>query len=191
MARSRPERGFTFVEMMVAGGILVSLSALATLWLAGVSELWSASTTQGDVRLRAQETMNRVVDELRSATLAAGGSPPNASIPAAPDNTSVTFYLPADLDLNGLIIDANGNTEWGTLNPVQYAYVAAQRQLVRIAGGQQQVVAHDVSGATFKNRAIDGTLNANEIQITLTLQRTTMKGRALSATATEIVKLRN
>ena len=184
--------GFTFVEMMITGTILVSVATLATLWLTGVSNLWSLATTQSDVRIRAQETMNRVVDELRSATRSSAlGSPPNATIPASPNNLSVTFYLPADVDLNGLIVDANGNTEWGVGNPIQYAYDANQRQLLRTVGGVNTVIANDVSAATFKDRSIDGTLNTNEIQIALTLQRTTTNGRAVSATATEIVKLRN
>ena len=201
MARSHHARGFTFVEMMVAGTILVSITTMAALWLTGVSELWSVSTAQSDVRLRAQETVSRVLDELRSATLTAGGSPPNATIPGSPNNISVTFYLPAaNPNFNNLMLDANGNTNWNPYDaggnilppvPIQYAYVAAQGQLVRTVGGQSQVIARDVSGVVFKNRAIDGTLNSNEIQITLTLQRTAAKGRVVSAAATEIVKLRN
>ena len=191
MRRSRGRRGFTFIEVMISRTVLVSLLSLAALWLVGASELWSLSTVESDVRLRAQQAVNRVVEELRSATRTAAGSPPNAAIPAAPNNFSVTFYLPADLDRNGFITDANGSTEWDALNPVQYAYAAAQGQLVRIAGGQTRVIATDVSGAIFKDRSIDATLNANEIQVAVTLQRTTVRGRAVSAAATEIVKLRN
>ncbi len=191
MKRLQRAQGFTFVEMLITGTIVTSVTALAAFWLAGASELWSLSTVQGDVRLRAQQTVNRVVDELRSATRTAAASPPNASVPAVPNNTSVTFYLPADLDHNGLITDANGNTEWDTLTPIQYAYVAAQGQLVRNAGAQQRIIATDVSGVTFADRTINATLNTNEIQIALTLQRATARGRAVSSTATEIVKLRN
>ena len=198
----RNTRGFTFVETMVASTVFVSVMTLITLWLAGVSNLWSLATTQSDVRIRAQETMNRVVDELRAATRSAAGSPPNATIPASPNNTSVTFYLPVPGVLGSSVpTDAAGNINWIPIdaggNPAppaisrQYSYDANQRQLLRTVGGVQAVIANDVSAATFKDRSIDVTLNTNEIQVTLTLQRTTTNGRAVSATATEIVKLRN
>ncbi|MBI2104361.1 MAG: hypothetical protein HYT90_02095 [Candidatus Omnitrophica bacterium] len=183
--------GFTLVETMVAGTLLVSLSLVAALWLAGVSDLWWTATTQGEVRRAAQQAMNRMVDELRSATRTAIGSPPNASIPAAPGNTAATFYLPADEDGNGLIIDAVGNTEWDTPNPVQYAYVPAQRQLVRIQGGQQRILANDIAAISFEDALLNPALYQNEMKITLTMQRTTPQRRTVSATAVEIVKLRN
>jgi hypothetical protein len=176
---------------MVAGSILLSMSLIAMLWLTGVSDLWWTTNTQADVRIRSQQAVNRMVSELRSATRTAAGAPPNAVIPASPLNTSITFSLPADLDLNGLIIDANGNTEWNNAAPVQYVFVPAQQQLVRIQGGQQTVLASDVLAATFDDRTTVPTLSNNEVRMSLTVQRTTPQRRTVSATAVEIVKLRN
>lgn len=183
--------GFTLVETMVAGTLLVSLSLIATLWLTGVSDLWWTATTQSDIRSATQQALSRMVSELRSATRTAAGSPPNAVIPAAPGNTTLTFYLPADLDNNGLIIDALGNTEWNVANPVQYAYVPAQRRLVRTQAGLQVVLATDVAAVTFTDATLDPSLYQNEVRIALTGQKTTPQRRTVSATAAEIVKLRN
>ncbi|OGX38920.1 MAG: hypothetical protein A3C53_02305 [Omnitrophica WOR_2 bacterium RIFCSPHIGHO2_02_FULL_68_15] len=176
---------------MVTGSILLSMSLIAMLWLTGVSDLWWTTTTQGEVRTRSQQTVNRIVSELRSATRATQTAPPNATIPAPPANTSVTFFLPADLDLNGLIIDAAGNTEWDVAFPVQYVFVPAQQQLLRIQGGQQTVMANDVTAAAFDDRGTLATLSNNEIRVSLTVQRTTPQRRTVSATSVEIVKLRN
>jgi len=184
-------QGFTLVETMVAGTLLVSLGLIATLWLTGVSDLWWTTTTQSDVRTATQQALSRMLSELRSATRTAAGSPPNAVIPAAPGNTTLTFYLPADVDGNGLIIDALGNTEWNVATPVQYAYVPAQRRLVRIQAGQQVVLATDVTAVAFEDASLNPALYQNEVKITLTLQRVTPQRRTVSATAAEIVKLRN
>jgi hypothetical protein len=176
---------------MVAGSILLSMSLIAMLWLTGVSDLWWTTTTQSEVRTRSQQAVNRLVSELRSATRIAAGSPPNAVIPAAPGNTTMTFYLPGDLDLNGLIIDAAGNTEWDAAAPIQYVFVPAQQQLIRIQGAQQTVIANNVTAAAFDDRNTLATLANNEVQVSLTVQRTTPQRRTVSATSVEIVKLRN
>lgn len=189
--RADQSQGFTLVETVVASGILLSLSLIATLWLTGVSDLWWTTTTQSDVRTATQQALSRVVSELRSATRTAAGSPPNAVIPAAPGNTTLTFYLPADVDGNGLIIDAAGNTEWNVAAPVQYAYVPAQQRLIRSWAGQQVILATDVTAVAFEDAGLNPTLYQNEVKVTLTLQRVTPQRRTVSATAAEIVKLRN
>lgn len=177
---------------MVAGGILVSMSLIAMLWLTGLSDLYWTSTTQSDVRMLSQMSVNRMLNELRSGTRTSGTvSPPRAAIPAAPNNTSVTFYLPVDVDGDGLIINATGDTEWNVNTPVQFVYVPAQRQLVRVQGAAQTVLANDVLAATFQDQTMDATLSNNEIRVSLTVQRITPQRRPVSATSVEIVKLRN
>ena len=186
--------GFTLVETMVAGTILLSMSLVAMLWLNGASDLWWMTTTQSDIRTNTQHALNRVVSELRSATRTAAASPPNAAIPARPGNTTMTFYLPADLDPldgNTTIVDAIGNIEWNLNNPIRYTYLPATRQLVRTEGAQQSILSNDVSSVAFEDSAIDPALMANEIRVALTLQKRTPQRRSVQATVTEIVKLRN
>jgi type II secretory pathway pseudopilin PulG len=184
--------GFTLVETMVAGTILLSLGLVAVLWLNGVSDLWWTSNTQADARAAAHQAVNRMAADIRSGTRAAAGSPPNLSIPAAPGNTAITFYLPADglLDSNTTIIDDIGDIEWD-FNPIQYVYVPAQARLQRVQGGTTTVIANDVLGVLFDDVTTDATLHLDEVKITLTLQKTTPQRRTVSATSTEVVKLRN
>jgi len=186
--------GFTLIETLVVGTIFISMSLIATLWLTGVSDLWWTTTTQAEMRTASQLAINRLLDELRSGTRTAAGSPPNAVIPAAPNNTTVTFYLPADLDPldgNTTIVDSIGNIEWANLAPIQYVFDVPSRQLRRVQGGNTIVLANDVQSVTFEDALINAALSQNEMRITLTLQRPTPQGRTISATTVEIVKLRN
>ncbi len=184
-------RGFTLVETMVASGILLSMGLITVLWLTGTSSLWWTSTTQAQVRSDVQQSISRMAAELRSATRTAAGSPPNAVVPAAPGNTTVTFYLPADADGDGTIVDAIGNTEWDAANAIQYNYVAASRQIQRVRAGQTTILANDVTSVTFNALNTDATLSPNEMRMTMTMQKTTPHGRTVSATSIATVKLRN
>ncbi len=184
-------RGFTLVETMVAGGILMSMGLITVLWLTGTSSLWWTSTTQAQVRSDVQQSVSRMAAELRSATRAAAGSPPNAVVPATPGNTTITFYLPADADGDGTIVDAIGNIEWDLANAIQYNYVAASRQIQRVRAGQTTILANNVTSVTFDAANTDATLAPNEMRITLAMQKTTPQGRTVSASSIATVKLRN
>ena len=184
-------RGFTLVEVMVAGTILSAVGLLVGLWLAGVSSLWWTSTTKSQASTTVQQALSRMTSELTLATRTGSPTAPGISIPAAPNNTSLTFYLPIDLDGDGTIIDANGNTEWDTAHPIQYTYDAPSRQLRRVKGGQAVILATNVTGVRFDDVTTDATLLANEVTITLTLQPTIPQGHITPSTSTETVKLRN
>ncbi len=189
-----PRRGFTLIETMVAGTLFISLALMVMIWMTGLSDLWWTTTTQAEMRMNSQLAMNRLVNELRTGTRTMGGSPPNAVIPAAPGNTTVTFYLPADLDAadgNTTIIDAIGNIEWDNANAIQYVYDAPSRQLRRVQGANTVILANDVQSVTFEDAVINPALSQNEMRITLALQRLTPQRRTLTATTIEIVKLRN
>ncbi len=192
--------GFTLIETMVAGSLLVSLSVVTMVWLGGAADLWWTSSAQQQAREAVEQASSRMVRELRMGTRAAGASPPNAAIPAPPGNTQMEFYLPADLDPNDgntTIVDAIGNIEWSLAPPpnnptrVQYVYDAPSRQLRRIQGGQTVVLANGVTAATFADAGIDPSLRANEIRVTLTAQQTTPLRRAVASTSSQIVRLRN
>jgi prepilin-type N-terminal cleavage/methylation domain-containing protein len=191
MTKTRARSGFTLVETMVVTTILVSISLITTLWLNGISDLWWTTSVQSQLRTFAQQGVSRAVAELRTGTRTGAGSPPNATIPASPNNTSITFYVPTDNDANGTIIDAFGNIEWNTVNAVVISYNAGTRQLQRTQNGATTILANDVEAVTFEDVTINNTLNNNEVRINMTLQRTTPQRRVLTANAVEVVKLRN
>ncbi|MBI2094350.1 MAG: prepilin-type N-terminal cleavage/methylation domain-containing protein [Candidatus Omnitrophica bacterium] len=183
--------GFTLIEMLIVSILFISFSLLATLWFTNVSALWWTATTQSSVRTDLNLSMDRVAAELRSATRSAVGSPPNLAIPAPPGNATMTFYLPIDLDANGTIVDVAGNTEWDTLNPVQYQYNQATGQLLRLVGLQQTVLAQDLIAVTFADAVVDPSLRANEVRLSMTMERRTPQRRDVMSSASRIVRLRN
>jgi len=94
-------------------------------------------------------------------------------IPSKPNNNSVDFYLLFDIDGNGLIIDSIGNTEWDTSNKIQYQYIPGLKQLRRLEGGNQYIIANDVTSIEFEDNSINPALYNNELKIILTLKRLT------------------
>ena len=191
MQRPARVRGFTLVEVMVAGTILSAIGLLVGLWLSGISNLWWTSTTKSQASTTVQQALTRMTSELKAATRTGSPTAPGISIPAAPNNTSLTFYLPTDLDGDGTIIDASGNTEWDTANPIQYTYDAPSQQLRRVRAGQTILLATNVTSVRFDDATTNATLLSNEVQITLTLQPSVPQGRITPTTSTETVKLRN
>jgi len=192
LTRRASQNGFTFVELIVAGTLFTVITLIAMLWVTGTMTLWSTTSTQDMLREAAEQTMNRMLSELRNATRTATVSPPNATIPAAPGNTTITFYLPVQ-NPDGSITDNIGNTQWGLPTPtaIQYTYVPSARQVRRVSGASTIVYGSDVQSLTFDDVTTDASLYSNEVRIALTLQKTTTEQRTVSARATSIVKLRN
>ena len=181
-------RGFALMELLVAGSILfVAGTVLSGFFLKHVDAL-ELATHQNDLRTQVQIALQSITKQLRHGTRAGAA---RAVIPAPPNNTQIQWYRPADLDGNGVIVDASGAIEWDLANPVTYRYVAATRQLERRQGAAVEILANDVSAASFEDQAMDPSLNANEVRIRLTLQRTTPQRRVVSAPASAIVQLRN
>lgn len=199
MSTQRRQQGTTLVEILVAGGMLLSLGMITVLWLSGVTDLWWTSSTQSALRSTTEMAVNRMSAELRSATRTAAGSPPNAVVVSL---SHVRFYLPIDTDGNGSIVDAQGNIEWsppcspppcapGAPMPIDYQYDAPSRQLRRLQNSQTQVIADHVTSVTFTDRNADASLKSNEVKIALMLSATTPQRRTVSSATTEIVRLRN
>lgn len=189
--RRQQQTGLGLVEFLVASGIVAVGSFMLLGFLLNQVDFLETSGASTEVRSWAQLAVNTVGQEVRHATRTGAGSPPNISIPAAPNNTSVTLYVATDQDGNGTITDAAGNIEWDGANPIQYLYVPAGRQLVRIEGGLTRVVANNVTDARFEDQTMDVSLKDDELKMRLTLERTTLHQRTVSATTTTIIKLRN
>lgn len=191
MVSARPRQGFTLVEMLVVGSLTMLIGGVLLEFSMRHMDFLNTTAMQSDLRSQTHLAMEAMLKELHHGTRAAAGSPPNVSIPAAPNNTGMTFYLPADVDGNGMIIDAAGTIEWVTANPVQYVYDAPSQQLRRTDTAGTRVLANSVTAATFEDRTITPTLPTDEVRIRLTLQGTTPRGRTLSASDTAVIQLRN
>jgi prepilin-type N-terminal cleavage/methylation domain-containing protein len=183
--------GFTLIEVLMALLIFSIIGGIVLVFFIQSSNLWQMLTNQSDLRSAGRNSMAFMTQELRNATRTSSIAAVNMVIPASPNNRSLVFCLPTDADGNGSIIDGLGNTEWDTVNPVQYNYLPLLRQVVRLAGGNQSVIANEVDDIRFEDHAIDAALYNDEIRITLTLRRTTIQNKPVSVSIINVLKLRN
>jgi prepilin-type N-terminal cleavage/methylation domain-containing protein len=185
-------RGFTLIEIIIVSLVFMVISAgIFGIYFTG-TDLWDIARSQADLQAQARLALNSMVKELRNATRTSTQSPsPNISIPAIPNNSSMTFCLPTDSDGNGLITDSNGEIEWGTSSPILYQYDAGQNRLSRFQGGQETIISQFVTGVQFIDITMDSSLFLDELKVILTLTRSTPKQRNLTITTSMIVSLRN
>ena len=189
--RAGPQ-GWTLVEAVLVALIFLVVMTGVMVFLNTQSDFWEYSTTQTDGRADVERAVTEMAKELRLARRVTAGTAPNITIPASPGNTTMTFYVPTDMDGSTGVLDSIGNVEWNTNNPIQFTYDAASQQLRRIEGGVvTRVLGTDIAAATFSDQAIDNTLLSNEVKIAATLQRITPHRRTVTTSATTIVKLRN
>lgn len=189
--RRAGRQGWTLVEAVLVTVLFLVVMAGIMLFLNTQSDFWEYSTTQVDGRSDVERAVAEMAKELRLARRVTPGVAPNITIPSAPGNTTITFFVPTDMDGSNGVLDSTGNVEWNTNHPIQFTYDAASQQLQRIEGGATRVLGTDITSATFSDQAIDSTVLSNEVKIAATLQRITPHRRTVTVSATTIVKLRN
>ena len=168
----RRKSAYTLIELTITAGILLVIMMIMVYFYTQSSRLFHLILNQSDLSQRAQSAVSFMSHELKNATRTSAETPsPNFTIPSSPNNNSIQFYLPADSDGNGSIIDSIGDTEWNTSNQVQYQYVPGQELLRRLEGGNQFTIAYDVESIEFEDNDINSSLGIDEVRIILTLSR--------------------
>ncbi len=189
----RKKSAYTLIELVIAAGVLLVIMIIMVYFYTQSSRLFHLTLTQSDLRQRAQSAVSFMSNELKNATRTSTETPsPNINIPSDP-NDSIQFYLPADSDGDGTIVDSIGDTEWNTSNQIQYQYDSGQDLLGRLEGGNQLIIAYDVESIEFEDNDINSSLGIDEVRIILTITRTPggPEQAPESITLTSNVKLRN
>ncbi|MEW6075547.1 MAG: prepilin-type N-terminal cleavage/methylation domain-containing protein [Candidatus Omnitrophota bacterium] len=188
----KKEYGFTLIETLLSVVIFVVLSLLMAQFFIQAIDVWQSSTYDTELRSAARNAIGLMSNELYCATRTSTVFPSaNLTIPDVPNNHNVTFYLPQDIDGNGLVLNATGSTEWDIAHPVQYQYVAADKELLRVANSTSTILCRDVANVEFEDNAINPTLYNDELRVLLTLQRMTPFHRNVTINLRSIIKLRN
>jgi len=140
----RKHEGFTLIELMVAMGILSSLTLI--IYTVAFGTIRSARTIDDKVLLQQQGrlALSEMVRNLRMADDAsietAGGNPiGNAAV------TSIVFRRPVDTVGNGMAVDNNGAIEWS--NDITYSVFAN----ADITTNNLSLVQMDTNGNVTKN----------------------------------------
>ncbi|PIU40976.1 MAG: hypothetical protein COS99_07885 [Candidatus Omnitrophica bacterium CG07_land_8_20_14_0_80_42_15] len=192
ICRLKYSRGFTLIEVLLSVVLTLIVVGFMYQWYIAGWNLWESNDTKVYLQGQTRSAMRLMVMELRNTTRTSTQNPsPNLSIPSTPNNNSIQFYLPIDKDSNGLITDANGQVEWDTSNKIKYDYIPGQHILRRLEGGQQRILAKDVTDVSFSDITIDPALGINEVKITLTVNKTVARNRQLSFTLQTVVRVRN
>lgn len=193
LTRQKNNSGFTLVEVLVATTILIMVVGIMYGIYSAGQDIWEAARYQADLQAQARRAMDFMVSELRNTTRTSTQNPsPNISIPSKPNNKELFFYLPEYDEINARpVLNANGNMKWATNNQIKYQYIPGQRELRRLEKGQHRILARDVSNVEFIDRSIDSSLFINEVNIILTLNKTTPRQKNISVTLTSTVRLRN
>ena len=190
--KQKVNTGFTLIEILVAFLIfIVALGIIYNIYFSGL-DIWETGRYQAELQAQARTALYYMVSELRNATRISTQNPsPNLTIPSVPNNKDIAFYLPQDLDDDGLITDANGDIEWETSNRIQYQYIPGQKEVRRLEKGVQRILTRDVTDIQFIDINVDPTLSINELRIILVLSKTTPRHRDISIRLSSIVALRN
>jgi len=189
---AKKEYGFSLIEALLSVVIFVVLSLLMAQFFIQASDVWQSTTYDTELRSAARNAMALMANELHCATRTSAIFPSaNLTVPAAPNNHNLTFYLPQDIDGNGLILNATGSTEWDIVHPVQYHYAEADKELRRVANSTSTILCRDVANVEFEDNAINPSLYNDELRVLLTLQKMTPFHRNITVNLRSIIKLRN
>ncbi|MBN2097075.1 MAG: prepilin-type N-terminal cleavage/methylation domain-containing protein [Candidatus Omnitrophica bacterium] len=189
--------GLTLIEALVSIAIFtVVVGVIYLFFMVGIGS-WELGSARTDLQAQARSAVDIMVAELKNVNR--GNPSRGITILPAPNNDKITFYLP-DIDINGaVIIGAGGDIQWPVDDAeyIEYKYLLNSKQLVRedkaVRDGitEAGVIANEVSGISFIDAGIDGSLYADEVNIVLNLEKTNLRGRTLSFSMRAAVKLRN
>jgi len=115
--------------------------------------------------------------------------------PAFGDVREIVFKIPVDLDGDGLLTDGTtGDVEWSPWD-VSYVLITSPggvNELVRREDGVvTDILARYVERITFDNIFTDGSVQLNEIAITIYMARPTPAGAWLQTTMSTVATMRN
>jgi Tfp pilus assembly protein PilW len=185
-------KGFTTVELLITMAIFGFVCMLTAEIFLRSLDFWHTTMTSGELCFDARLAVSRMARELYSATNQGATSPPAIDIPAAPNNNTIVFYLPRDIDGDGTILNATtGQIEWDTSHAIAYQLFTSSGYLVRIESGNNTILADNVEQLGFADSTMDTSLNADEVRITISFGKNTPLRRRVALNINTIVRLRN
>lgn len=186
------KNGFTLIEILISTVILVLITGVFYGLYSTTNDIWEERRVSSELQSMGRRCIERISAELKSATRSSGAVPsPNVVISGLPFNTNLTFYLPADIDGDGLLTDASGDLEWDTSNPIRYLYDSSQNILLRSENATNTTLARQVADVRFFDANLNASLYLTEIRLALTLAKSTIKQRNITTTMVSNIRLRN
>lgn len=205
-------RGHSLLEMTCAVGLLsfITLSLFPLFSTAGT--LFRAGDAKADIEEQGRRALMSVSAEIKEAGYltdavtgasypyifsegAASGCFAAYSHTTATQSREIVFRMAQDLDGDGYKTDSlTGDIEWGA-DEVSYLLIpeadGGSRLERRVNNGSPQVVARFVERVCFDDCTTDSSIPYGQIRVTLHMKKTAPDGRAIRATYSTLVKMRN
>lgn len=180
--------GFSLIEVIVATCVFLILVNMAFITLNTGMNSWFTGDTAVELRNEIIKAFSAMEKELKRT-----GPPPHIDLDSGESASFVNFYLPADVDGDGTVINWNGVapryepfTEWST-TVITYELNANGEIIRRTSLGQSRVLARNISSLQFSTSAVASDI----LQIDISAQKRDAKGRIVIDTAQLLVKMRN
>ena len=195
LKKTKALSGFTLFEILIASALATMVIAMIYSIYAAGSDAWEIKRYQTDLKAQGRQFISAVTSELRKTTRTSIQAPtPNLIIPSFPNNNNITFYLPQVAN-DTVVTDAvDGAIVWDMNNTIQYIFDPAAKEIRRletIDPAGNRTMAHDVTSIQFIDNSINSSLYLDELNVQLTLAKTTPRQRNISTTISSIIKLRN
>ncbi len=174
---TKHDKGMTLVEATITMLLFSIIIAAILATLAVARNSWQSGGSQLSVQQEARRGLNAMTEELRQLRLST-----IAGVPADGGNySSITFQIPQSITESGTTWSTNIQYSLGGLNSAQ---------VLRTQGGNQRVLANDISSLAFTRNAA----TPDVINIIITGQKNTFPGFSViqsNITLDTEIKVRN
>lgn len=169
--------GYSLIEVLVTVLIFAVLAGAINMVLLVGESSWQTNKVQIGLLQEMRKAMNAMEDDLRQTTSTAIMDGPTAADGST--STSITFYMPDGI---------SGNAIAWSADTTQYILGGADsNQLQRIEGSETDVIAQNISQLELSRAAATPDI----IEVSLSAQMDTVKGRTLTLEFAFEVQMRN
>lgn len=172
-------KGFSLIEILFAVSIFSILILAAYAVLDTTRSAWFVGEVSGDLRQNILRSFMRMETELKET------SPGQVNLAIGNSNSTFTFKVPQDRDLDGTNLDSEGNIEWS--DNITYALDLDSNQIKRVASGTSVVIANNIVALQFSRPVV----SSARLQIDITARKNTLNKRDIQEAGQIIIKMRN
>lgn len=216
MPRTRNQKGFSLVELMIVVAIFVAMMTAVYAMLTQGQSAWLTTDVQVQLQQDLRQTVEKISKELRETGSDSGGTMQVTIFDGtgAGGSDILRFSMPVICQTGGSVINESGDVAnwgapltWGCSESscmdaddacltVEYKYVEyridADNQLLRrVLDASAATVRQDIFAQNITDMQAVLSGNQNRITLTVTAQRSTDLNRLLSSSQTMEIFLRN
>lgn len=187
---SRRDAGSSLLKAALSLGVLVLILTSVLSIALGMTDFVGDGDVGHSVQAEAHRAFQRLSDVLRKSGWVIEGNVTHPRVLAG--GKELEFRCLADLDKNGYAFDGStGDLEW---NPTVYAVRIDESDGslgIHVGPNRALLLGRHVTSIDFKTSAEDGSLHSQEVQVSLTTQRTDSQENPIKYAFTGSIHMRN